>query len=69
MRYIPKARPLEDDPSFWQTVGKQTLGKWLELDLYQYVDENVEKFINTLQGNTVDGGAVFQDLRQIALGG
>jgi hypothetical protein len=44
--YTPKARPLDDDPSFWETAREKGLGKsWLESDLYDVVRTHVENFI------------------------
>ncbi|KJA23435.1 hypothetical protein HYPSUDRAFT_137760, partial [Hypholoma sublateritium FD-334 SS-4] len=33
--YNPKARPLEDNPDFWETSRNKGLGEWLEQDLYE----------------------------------
>ncbi|KJA17498.1 hypothetical protein HYPSUDRAFT_192134 [Hypholoma sublateritium FD-334 SS-4] len=65
--YTPKARPLEDDPNFWETARKDGLGEWLEQDLYEYVNELVKQFINTLHVDMVDDSIILQNLRQIAL--
>ncbi|KJA17515.1 hypothetical protein HYPSUDRAFT_124978, partial [Hypholoma sublateritium FD-334 SS-4] len=52
--YTPKARPVGDDPSFWQTARENGLGQWLELDLYEYIDNLVKSFVNSH-----DIGAIF----------
>ena len=44
-RYMPKARPVEDDPGFWENARTQGLGEWLELDLYEYIDDLVKRFV------------------------
>ena len=61
--YTPKARPLDDDPSFWETAREEGLGDWLELDLYDLVRTHVEKFI------TEHDSTVWQTLRQTATWG
>ena len=61
--YTPKARPLDDDPSFWETARRKGLGDWLELDLYDVVRAHVEKFI------TEHDSAVWQILRQTVTSG
>ena len=43
--YTPKARPLDDNPSFWEKAREEGLGDWLELDLYDAVRAHVENFI------------------------
>ena len=43
--YIPKARPVGDDPGFWNTARADGLGDWLELDLYEYIDNLVKGFV------------------------
>lgn len=60
---------MEGGPDFWKTVRERGLGKWLEQDLYEYVDELVKRFISTLHINEVDDRVISQILRQIALGG
>ena len=61
--YTPKARPLDDNPLFWETARREGLGDWLELDLYDLVRTHVEKFI------TEDDSTVWQILRQAATWG
>ena len=67
--YIPKARPLEDDPNFWRRAHENGLGEWLEQDLYEYVDALATKFINTLCNDNVEDSVLLNNLRQIAVGG
>ena len=43
--YTPKAWPLDDNPSFWETARWDGLGDWLELDLYDVVHAHVGNFI------------------------
>ena len=61
--YTPKACPLDDNPSFWETAHRKGLGDWLELDLYDVVQAHVEKFI------TKNDSTVWQILRQTATWG
>ena len=61
--YTPKACPLDDNPSFWETARAEGLGDWLELDLYDVVRAHVEKFI------TEDDSTVWQILGQTATWG
>ena len=51
--YTPKARPLDDDPSFWETARREGLGNWLELDLYDAVRTKVEEFITGHDSTTL----------------
>ena len=50
-------------------MDKETQAQWLELDLYQYADDTVQKFIGSLRSDMVDGGPAFRDLHRMALGG
>ncbi len=50
-------------------MDKDTQGQWLELDLYQYAENTVQKFIGNLRSDSVDGGPELRDLRRMALGG
>ena len=49
--YIPKARPFNDDPSFWKGLRDKvkeptvTDDEWLELDLYDLIKFSVEKLV------------------------
>ena len=61
--YTPQARPLDDNPLFWETARREWLGDWLELDLYDLVGAHVEKFI------TENDSTVWQILRQAATWG
>ena len=61
--YTPKARPLHDDPLFWETARVEGLGDWLELDLYDVVRTHVENSITT------HDITVWQILRQTATWG
>ena len=68
--YTPKARPLDDHPSFWETARWDGLGDWLELDLYDVVRAHVEKFITNhdstvwqILHQTVTWGKLAQYLR------
>ena len=58
--YTPKARPLDDDLSFWDTAREKGLGHWLELDLDDAVRAHVERFIKD------HDSTVWENLRQIA---
>ena len=62
-KYTPKARPLDDDLSFWDAACNEGLGHWLELDLDDAVRAHLEKFI------TEDDSTVWENLRQIATWG
>ena len=44
---MPKARPVGDDPVFWQNARANGLGNWLEHDLYEYIDTLVKGFVDT----------------------
>ena len=61
--YTPRARPLDDDLSFWDTARNEGLGHWLELDLDDAVRAHVERFIKE------DDSTVWENLRQIATWG
>ena len=61
--YTPKARPLNDDPNFWENARKNGLGDWLELDLYEYTQSLVERLIGERPGTAL------QALRQTAMWG
>jgi len=62
-RYTPKARPPQNDPPFWDMVRKEGLGEWRAVDLYEYTQTLVEKFVN-------DGDStVWKFLRQTATSG
>ena len=61
--YTPNARPLGDDPLFWDKAREKGLGDWLELDLYDVVRTNVENFI------TKGDSTVWQILRHTATWG
>ena len=61
--YTPKARPLDDDPDFWENARKTGLGNWLELDLYGYTHALVERLIGESPGTAL------QTLRQTAMSG
>ena len=61
--YTPKARPLDDDLSFWETARLKGLGDWLESELYDVVRAHVEKFI------TDHDRTVWQILRQTVTAG
>jgi hypothetical protein len=61
--YTPKARPLNDDPNFWEDVRKTGLGPWLERDLYEYTHALVERLIGERPGTAV------HTLRQTAMWG
>jgi hypothetical protein len=56
--YTPKARPLDDDPGFWEEARKNGLGDWLELDLCEYTGNLVESLISD------DPGTASQTLRE-----
>ncbi|KIK05052.1 hypothetical protein K443DRAFT_4064 [Laccaria amethystina LaAM-08-1] len=49
--YIPKARPFDDDPSFWEKLRDKKkehmkdIAGWLELDLYEHSKHAVEKLV------------------------
>ena len=59
--YTPKARPLDDDPNFWENARENGLGDWLELDLYEYTRTLVERLIDERPGTAL------QTLRQTAM--
>ena len=61
--YTPKARPLDDDPSFWDRAHKEGLRHWLALDLDDAVRAHVKKFIKE------HDSTVWENLRQIATWG
>ena len=61
--YTPKARPLNDDLSFWETARQKGLGDWLESELYDVVGAHVERFI------TEHDSTVWQILRQTVTSG
>ena len=61
--YTPKARPVDDDLSFWETARLKGLGDWLESELYDVVRAHVEKFI------TEHDSSVWQILRQTVTAG
>jgi hypothetical protein len=46
--YTPKARPLNDDPQFWNELRKDRLNEWLTYDLYyiQIVVERLAIFVD-----------------------
>jgi hypothetical protein len=62
-KYTPKARPLDDDPFFWENARENGLGDWLELDLYQYTQTLVETLICERPGTAL------QTLRQTVMSG
>ena len=46
--YTPKARPLGDDPLFWEDLrdkGKGLTDQWLEFDLYEHSRSAVDKLV------------------------
>ena len=45
--YMPKARPVGDNPVFWKNARVNGLGDWLEHDLYEYIDTLVKGFVDT----------------------
>ena len=51
--YTPKARPLNDDPKFWENTCKNGLGDWLELDLYEYTQTLVERLMGERPGTAL----------------
>ena len=57
-KYAPKARPLSNDPNFWENARKNGLGDWLEHDLYEYTYTLVERLIGE------DPGTALQTLRE-----
>ena len=70
MGYTPRAWPLDDNPSFWETACWDGLSNWLELDLYDVVHTHVEKFITNhdstvwqILHQTVTWGKLAQYLR------
>ncbi|KJA24886.1 hypothetical protein HYPSUDRAFT_452805, partial [Hypholoma sublateritium FD-334 SS-4] len=51
--YIPKARPLNDNIFFWNTANlDKGLGQSLELELCDYIDNVVKRFITNFQDGT-----------------
>jgi len=62
-KYTPKARPLDDRPTFWEEARTKGLGDWLELDLYKYTETLVERFISESPGTAL------QNLRETAVSG
>jgi len=44
-KYTPKARSLPYEPNFWENARKKGLGTWLELDLYKYTENLVQKLL------------------------
>lgn len=64
--YTPKARPLDDDPNFWEKAHTTGLGNWLELDLYEYT----KTLVRSLGTNECpDNGTALQTLRQTVISG
>ncbi|KDR71319.1 hypothetical protein GALMADRAFT_144010 [Galerina marginata CBS 339.88] len=65
--YTPQARPLDDDPLFWEKVrdDKNRLGAWRAVDLYEYTQILVNKSTSTKDG----ASAIWQTLRQTASSG
>ena len=46
--YTPKARPFDDNRSFWKTLRdkeRAPTDEWLELDLYEHSKSAVEKLV------------------------
>jgi hypothetical protein len=60
--YTPKARPLDDDPGFWEEARTKH-NNWLELDLYEYTETLVKQFVTDAPGTAL------QTLRQTAMSG
>jgi len=58
-KYIPKARPLDGDPHFWEK-GRTGLSDWLEIDLYEHTQTLVKNLITECPGRAL------QILRQTA---
>ena len=44
-RYSPKARPPECTGNFWEHLHTDRFREWLEFDVYDEVDEAVNKFL------------------------
>jgi hypothetical protein len=63
--YTPKARPLGDDPNFWENARTTGLRDWLELDLYEYT----ETLVKCLGTEHPINGTTLQTLRQTAISG
>ena len=61
--YTPKARPLDDNPNFWENARKNGLGDWLERDLYEYTYTLVEKLVGGRPGTAL------QTLRETVISG
>ena len=49
--YIPKARPFDDNPSFWEMLRDkekeptENMSEWLELDFDEYSNLGVKKLV------------------------
>lgn len=52
-KYIPKARPLDDDDLFWENFSDLSKIEWLELDLYEYTEEVIRSFARDPNDNTL----------------
>jgi hypothetical protein len=63
--YTPKARPLDDDPNFWENARTTGLRDWQERDLYEYT----ESLVKSLGTECPDNGTTLQTLRQTAISG
>jgi len=63
--YTPKARPLDDDPNFWENARTTGLRGWLERDLYEYT----ESLVKSLGTECPANGTTLQTLRQTATSG
>ena len=61
--YTPKARPLDDDPNFWENARTTGLRDWQERDLYEYTESLVKSLECPVNGTTL------QTLRQTAISG
>ena len=62
-KYTPKARPLVENPNFWEEVRTKGLGDWLTMDLYEYTGILVERLIAERTGT------ILQTLRQTTMSG
>ena len=62
-KYTPKARPLDDDPNFWENARTTGLRDWQECDSYEYTETLVKSLECAVNGTTL------QTLRQIAISG
>jgi len=60
--YTPKARPLYDDPGFWEEA-RMKHSDWLELDLYEYTETLVKCLFSESPGTAL------QTLRQTTMSG